>query len=323
MKKSLTCNSQILLEHKIDCELKLTGGMNVALSKEENEGFQAYVRQFEALGLNNDPSTSHVYVPAEDAQKYTTSKQAKGGIACEFAGQVWPAKFVFGLADIVTSRGVNIQTRTMVTRVRRHWMPKESYEIETSENRGSITAEHVVYATNGYTSHLLPELRKTIVPTQGQVLATAPLKIEIPGNTWYDYGYLYMIQRPNGRLILGGCRHKHPRGETPMIDDSQLEPVVSKALREFLTTTFPELKDNAKLKIDYEWTGIMGFTPDFLPMIGHLRGKEWIAAGYTGYGMPKCFGAGRAVAEMIAGKLQQADFVPQYNPSRYWPIAKL
>lgn len=302
--------------------------MNVALSEDENEGFKAYVRQFEALGLNADPATSHIYTSAKDAQSYTTSSRAKGGIACEFAGQVWPAKFVFGLADIVTARGVNIQTRTMVTGVKRHWLPSERLEIHT-QNRGSITAQHVVYATNGYTSHLIPELRRTIVPTQGQVLATAPVHIEIPGNTWYDYGYLYMIQRPNGKLIVGGCRNKHPKGESAMIDDSKLEPAVSKALRDFLTTTFPAFakdgsnKNAQELVIEHEWTGIMGFTPDFLPMIGHLRGHEWIAAGYTGYGMPKCFGAGRAVAEMIVGKLAKDDFVPQYNPSRFWPVAKL
>ena len=300
----------------------------MALSEEENEGFKTYVRQFKALGLDSDPTTSHIYTSAADAQKYTTSTRAKGGIACEFAGQVWPAKFVFGLADIVTSRGVNIQTRTMVTGVKRHWLPSEKLEIQT-ENRGVIFAQHVVYATNGYTSHLLPELRRTIVPTQGQVLATAPVQIEIPGNTWYDYGYLYMIQRPNGKLIVGGCRNKHPNGESAMIDDSKLEPAVSKALRDFLTTTFPKFAKNGavpseqELVIEHEWTGIMGFTPDYLPLIGHLRGHEWIAAGYTGYGMPKCFGAGRAVAEMIVGKLSQSDFVPQYNPSRYWPVAKL
>lgn len=293
--------------------------MNVALSGEENEGFKQYVSQFEALGLGKDPTTSHVYVPQDKAQQYTNSPHAKGGIACGFAGQVWPAKFVFGLAEIVTSRGVNIQTHTFVQQVKRHWMPKEQMEVVT--DRGSIFSDKVVYATNGYTGHLLPELRRTIVPTQGQVLTTAPMKMEIPGNTWYDYGYLYMIQRPNGRLVLGGCRNKHPNGDTAMIDDSKLEPVVSEALRDFLKKTFPEQTNN--FIIEHEWTGIMGFTPDSLPMIGHLRGHEYIAAGYTGYGMPKCFGAGKAVAEMIAGKLKQEDFVPQYNPSRFWPVAKL
>jgi glycine/D-amino acid oxidase-like deaminating enzyme len=320
--------------------------MNVALSSEENEGFKSYVRQFEALGLHKDSSStvtssssssssskqgqdqasssnaSHRYVDESAAKKYTTSPNAKGGIACELAGQVWPAKFVFGLADIVTGeRKVNLQTRTMVTQVKRHWLPQESNEVIT--DRGNIVCEHVVYATNGYTAYLLPELRRTIVPTQGQVLVTAPLKLSIPGNTWYDYGYLYMIQRPNGRLVLGGCRNKHPKGESPMIDDSQLEPIVSKALRDFLRTNFPEAKEGNDVVVEHEWTGIMGFTPDYLPMIGQLRGKQWIAAGYTGYGMPKCFGAGKAVAEMITGKLTQSEFVPQYSPARYYPVAKL
>lgn len=324
LKTHLIPKSPTFLEHKIDCDFVWTGAMNVALTAEENEGFKTYLRQFEALGLNNDAETAPTYVSEADAQKYTTSPKAKGGIACSFAGQVWPAKFVFGLAELVVSRGVNIQTRTFVSGVRRHWLPSESMEVLT-ETRGALRCEHVVYATNGYTANLLPELRRTIVPTQGQILVTAPLKtknLAIPGNTWFDYGYLYMIQRPTGELVLGGCRNKHPKGDCANIDDSQTQPEVSAALRNFLKTTFPEFKE--KVDVQHEWTGIMGFTPDSLPMIGHLRnGHEWIAAGYTGYGMPKCFGAGKAVAEMITGKLKQEDFVPQYNPARFWPIAKL
>ena len=37
------------------------------------------------------------------------------------------------------------------------------------------TAEHVVIATDGYTSGLLPELDRTIKPVRGQVIVTEPL----------------------------------------------------------------------------------------------------------------------------------------------------
>lgn len=310
-------------EHNIDCDLRMTGAMNVAISDAENEMFKSYMRQFEAMGLNKDPQTLHTYVDAEAAQKYTTSPSSKGGIVCPFAAQVWPAKFVFGLMDIILARGGNLQTRTKITQVKRRWSPKQEYELVT-EDRGSFISEHVVYATNAYTSYLIPELRKTIVPTQGQVLATEPVsQIAIPGLTWYDYGYTYLMQRPDGRLIVGGCRNKHPRGDMPTVNDASLEPVVSEEIRTFMKETFPAMAKDGQLRVAYEWTGIMGFTPDALPMIGRLRGNEWIAAGYTGYGMPKVFGAGKAVADMIAGKLTEAEFVPQYAPSRYWPIAKL
>jgi glycine/D-amino acid oxidase-like deaminating enzyme len=36
------------------------------------------------------------------------------------------------------------------------------------------------------------------------------------------------------------------------------------------------------LKIEYNWTGIMGFTVDNSPMIGPLNDREYIVAGFSG-----------------------------------------
>ena len=318
--------------------------MNVALSEAENESLKSYLEMLKSLGLEKasasiqlsekDISTpSFTHKSSEFAQSYTNSPESRGGIFCNFAGQCWPAKFVYGLTDVILERGVQLYTRSQVSKVVHRWTPTDEYEILVEDlnshhldNHVSmmdrIRCQHVVYATNGYIGHLIPELKSTIRPTQGQVLATSPVKLSIPGNTWYDYGYLYMIQRPCGRLILGGCRNKHPKGEEPTIDDSQTSSVVSSELRNFLVKMFPQLK-NQGFSIEYEWTGIMGFTPDTLPMVGNLRGREWIAAGYTGYGMPKCFGSGKAIADMISGKLSQDEFIPQYHPSRFWPASKL
>jgi glycine/D-amino acid oxidase-like deaminating enzyme len=61
----------------------------------------------------------------------------------------------------------------------------------------------------------------------------------------------------------------------------------------------------------------MAFTPDHNPLVGPLpyRPGEYIAAGYSGHGMPITFSAGKAVAEMIAGKTPEL-FVEAFLPSR-------
>jgi glycine/D-amino acid oxidase-like deaminating enzyme len=73
------------------------------------------------------------------------------------------------------------------------------------------------------------------------------------------------------------------------------------------------------------WTGIMGFTPDSFPLVGTLSkdlsgskvvegasGHEWIAAGFSGYGMVHCWQSGRAIADMVSGQPMEAinDYLP-------------
>jgi len=128
-------------------------------------------------------------------------------------------------------------------------------------------------------------------------------------------GYEYMIQRKDGRIVFGGMRWRSPTQEKETIDDTETSSIVGDALHEFLIETFPELsKEN--LRVEYNWTGIMGYTIDSNPLIGPLSDNEFVAAGYTGHGMPQCFGAGKAIAEMIAGVLKPEDFIQAFLPSR-------
>jgi hypothetical protein len=68
-----------------------------------------------------------------------------------------------------------------------------------------------------------------------------------------------------------------------------------------------EEEEEEELEAEFEWTGIMGYTPDEQPWVGavpeSLGGGEglWISAGYTGHGMPVAARTGIAVAEMILG----------------------
>ncbi len=110
-------------------------------------------------------------------------------------------------------------------------------------------------------------------------------------------------------------RWKSPTKEFGIEDDSSLEPSVGEGLKTFLRDTFTSLRDVA---IEYEWTGIMGFTADENPIIGELPGRpgEYISAGYTGHGMPVAIAAGKAIAEQIAGSAQTPIPKP-FRPERF------
>ena len=65
-------------------------------------------------------------------------------------------------------------------------------------------AREQVYATNAYTSSLLPEMDGVINPWRDQVLMTAPVPQLWPELFWFSNppasDYLYILQRPDGRM---------------------------------------------------------------------------------------------------------------------------
>ena len=70
---------------------------------------------------------------------------------------IQPARFVRRLAVLAADAGVEIRERERV------------------ESVDALDADCVVVATDGYPSRLLGELEGLIIPTRGQMIATAPL----------------------------------------------------------------------------------------------------------------------------------------------------
>jgi len=133
----------------------------------------------------------------------------------------------------------------------------------------------------------------------------------------------YFIQRDDGTIIFGGFRWQGINQEVGVSSDISKNIPIANSLRNYLTSTFPVLNKNLPLPVQAEWTGIMGFTPDYYPLIGPLPTpenlnstippQEYIAAGFTGSGMPWGFGIGQTIAQFITGR---ADFATFHRPLR-------
>ncbi|KAF3349051.1 NAD-dependent deacetylase hst4 [Verticillium dahliae VDG2] len=180
-----------------------------------------------------------------------------------------------------------------------------------------VAARKVLLACNGHTSRLVPAFSDLLVPVRGQVAALMPG----PGQRALEHSYVfmgvprkgpsqddYLVQRPKGReeLILGGGRSRGTARGVGASADDWLDPVVASYLRQTLgaTTGIAE----GELAATYEWTGIMGYSRDFLPWVGEvpkaLGGDTglWVAAGYTGHGMPRAALCAKAVVGMMNGQ---------------------
>lgn len=170
---------------------------------------------------------------------------------------LWPLKFVTQLYHLAKSKfDLNLHTGTPVTSVSQISSADSYRRWSVNSPRGSVKCNYVIYATNGYTSHLLPHMHGPagIIPTRGQIIAlrAAASLPELTKASWSgNEGFEYWFPRPvkisedtrteeNPLVILGGGREvSRPSFEYYETDDSSLNPKISKALKDFLPGVFP------------------------------------------------------------------------------------
>jgi gamma-glutamylputrescine oxidase len=292
-------------EHHVDCELRVNGSVSLALSKEEVGPVQESYAEMQKYGIRSE------YWDAATCATRTRSEDFYGGVFRPTAGQLWPARLVFAVAEQAIALGANVQTRTEVMAIE-----NDNGTLSVKTERGDIRAQHVVHATNAWARQLVPSLEGIIVPVRNQVIITEPAPRLWNFGLSTNYGYEYFMQRPDGRIVLGGMRWKTPSMEVNNDDDATMVPAVSAALRAFLPEHFSDLHG---IRVEQEWIGIMGFSKDRNPLIGPLpeRPGEYIAAGFTGHGMPMTFFAGQNVADMIAGNEPEPFVAEAFLPGRF------
>ncbi len=158
---------------------------------------------------------------------------------------------------------------------------------------GEITAGAVVLATNAYTAALVPHV--PIAPVRAQMLATAPVDAPVAERpTYAHWGYRYWRQRDDGRVLLGGWRDTAVDEElgTDAVANPRVQRHLDAHLRDGLDVAAP---------VTHRWAGIMGFSPDELPLVGavpELPGVH-VCGGYTGHGMGFAVNATRVLVDHL------------------------
>ncbi|KAF3765012.1 FAD dependent oxidoreductase [Cryphonectria parasitica EP155] len=194
--------------------------------------------------------------------------------------------------------------------------------------RGLIKAKRVVYCTNGFTAHLLPSLRGKIYPFRGHMTTQAvpahfpsqggerswslmqPTRLD-PQTGSFHFGLYYLQQNAKTKDMFVGTEYQTIE-ECLCSDDTFVSEASRKDLPALLPRMFSAVSGDGleKPTLRAIWSGVMGMTPDGLPLVGKLPGnatgrepgEEWIAAGFQGYGMDKCWLTGEALVGMMAGR---------------------
>jgi glycine/D-amino acid oxidase-like deaminating enzyme len=193
----------------------------------------------------------------------------KGAKACfsSTAGHLYPYKLVTHLLQKAIVAGVNLQTTTPVTDVSSEPDGEGRWTVVTA--RGNILARKVIYATNGYSAGLLPELEGKIVPVRGICS-----RIVCPGNKrpplltnsyvmrFNDWEYDYLIARTDGSIVVGGARQDYYHQLDSwfnVYDDSKLMESAKNYFDGYMQRHFHGWEESGAYT-EQVWTGIMGYT---------------------------------------------------------------
>lgn len=285
--ENLRAIGEVIRENEIDCDFNIARG-NVALARDDEEWLnlrRSYeiVKDYIAEHPNTKMSLMNLELwDAKKCQEMLHSEKFLGGLFMRESGTIWAAKFVYGLLNnCLNQPGVDLFVQSKVIRI------DNSTKVVLEDGRVILARQAIVHATNAYVVEYLDFTRGKIIPTRGQCSRSKPIgKIFWPFGLSAHDGRDYYHQSPiDGRILFGGCRWRSPETEKNNRNDSEINELVRDEHEKYFSQWHPGIiSTNHTIEIEQEWTGIMAFTVDELPLIGPLPedNHQFLLCGYDG-----------------------------------------
>ncbi len=270
------------------------GSLNLAVTEEERDRAQ---REHDALAGDG---FAVEWVDAAELPP-VLRPHFLGGVFHPGDGLLEPGRWTRRLARLAEEAGAAIAENTAATAL-------AATSVRTG--RATVAADHVVVATDGYTRGLVPELDAAVTPARNQMLATSPLPERYFEPAVYARsGYDYWQQTREGRIVIGGWRDADLERE--FTASEEVTNVIQGRIEAFL-----ERMLGAVPEITHRWAGLIGLTPDRLPLVGPLPGRDgvWVALGYSGHGNVLALACGELVAQAVLGRPDAR--VAPFDPAR-------
>ncbi|QIB33697.1 NAD(P)/FAD-dependent oxidoreductase [Ancylobacter pratisalsi] len=269
----------------IACDAHRGGTVRAARSAKARGAVEATARQCMVRGL---PVT---YLDREASRAATSTDAYFGAMRDASGGNLNPLAYSRGLARAALAAGARIHGGTRALKLARS---ASGWSIQTAT--GTLLAEKILIATNGFTDDLWQGLRQTLVPVYSAIAATEPLGEDIRASIMtarpsvYESGRITVYYRVDaqGRLLMGG------RG--PMRPISSPDPIAY--LTDYAARLWPQLKG---VRWTHGWNSQLAITKDHWPHIHEPAPDALIYLGCNGRGVA----LGTAIAEQLAGRLLQ------------------
>jgi glycine/D-amino acid oxidase-like deaminating enzyme len=299
----------LIERHNIACEARRNGTLRAAVHANHAAKLQKSVEQWRRRGAPVELIDGAALARQTGTERYLAAAWDRRG------GDLNPLGFARGLARAAMRAGATIHGGTQVSSLATE---RAAWKLVTAT--GTVLAEHVVLATNGYTDDLWPQLRRTVVPLFGAIAATAQLpdhvaKAVMPGRAvLYESGAVTVYYRVDGsgRLLIGG------RGPMHEIDSCAKIP----HLVAYARALWPALRD---IEWTHAWGGRLAMTPDQYPHVHEPAPGVIACLGYNGRGVAMATTMGAELAKRIldpSGPLAMPVTAMKKIPLHgLWPVA--
>lgn len=170
----------------------------------------------------------------------------------------------------------------------------------------SIRCRHLVVATGYEATEVISLPHSNLQSTYVAVGHPLP-----QGQLWRDQSLVWETARPyfyarcldNGRIMIGGA-------DTAFHDDHQRAAHMERRIAR-LARRFQQLFPVLPFELERAWAGTFAETAHGLPFIGRMAGRSrtYVALGYGGNGITFAVIAARLIADLIAGRANDDEWV--------------
>lgn len=210
-----------------------------------------------------------------------------------------PRKYISGLAVEAENAGAQIFQNTPAMSVKRN-----VGKICVQTPNGTVTADKVIFATNGYSSEDLPDwFAARYMPTQSSIIVTRPLtQSELDAQGWtsrqasYDTRHLlhYFRLMPDNRMLFG------VRGG--LMANAGSEARAIRRARADFEATFPAWRD---VETPNAWSGMVCIARNRMPFVGEIPNEPGMFASlcYHGNGVAMASYSGALLADLVQDRI--------------------
>ena len=287
---------ELITQHAIDCDLRLTGHLLAAVRSRDMRNLEA-----EARCLTNVMGYHDAELLSKDEARRQVDAPYEGGLLDRGGGHMHPLNYTLGLARAAARAGATIHQDTEAVR-----LTSEAGRVRISTAEGSVAARHAILAGDALLEGLMPGVSARIMPVANYVVATAPLAGAsdlIPHDAAISdtrFVVNYYRRTVDGRILFGG-------GERYTRDPPR---DIAAFVRPHLEGVFPSLRG---VRIDHAWGGLVSVTLTRLPHVGR-EGDVFFAHGYSGMGVILSTLAGKLLVEAIGGEAERFDLFAGIEP---------
>jgi len=301
-------SADLRAETGIDNGLLESGGLHLARSASGLERLRADAARWRERGTSAELLDAHEVTACEPAlARGRDATGIIGGMLLRDEMQFRPSRHLDALEASCRNRGVVIEQADV-----RQFVVRGTRVERALTTTGEIEAGSWVLAAGSWTGGLASALGLPLDtrPIRGQIVL---VRLPRPVITRIvNRGLDYLVQRPDGRLLVGST-----------IEDVGFDPTTTPDTVERLESVARSLLgDLPGSVVERSWAGLRPGTPDGQPTLGRLPDLDnaFISAGHFRAGLHQSTGSALLLADLITGRPTQLDAAP-FAPGRPAPPA--